>query len=523
MNKKRFTCTKAIFLLGALAANAWAWTPFIDILSPPSAAPGQGALSLTISGANFIQGAHVNFNGVLLTPNSLTANRLQVTVPAASLAKAGTANVTVVNPDTAPLQGVSNVAFFPITNATASVSFAAAQNYGTAAMVNGLLTVGDFNGDGHLDLAVGGLIFTQGIEVISILLGDGEGNFSPGPGLQFPGFVPPQGLASGDFNGDGKLDLAVSLEGGFPAAYPNSIAILLGDGSGGFSSLPYIPFDDDGSIPGHLVTGDFNGDGKLDLAVGDSRGNVTMLLGDGTGGFATGSLSPTDGMNVLSLAAGDLNGDGELDLAALSPLNGTDSLTILPGDGRGNFYLTHIHPLVAPQLTSLAAGDFNGDGAVDLLVTTSTGDVFVMINDGTGLFSEGGSLSLGTATSSGSMAVAGDFNGDGKLDVAVSIVATGFTILLGDGTGHFSPVAFPGGPANAYQITTGDFNEDGRLDLVTVNSDGSVSIFLQTDPPSPVCAGGAGAVLSPVGPSVLPAGLGNPCQRMPPIVLPSAC
>jgi FG-GAP-like repeat/IPT/TIG domain len=540
MNKKRLTCTKAIFLLGALTANAWAWTPFIDILSPPSAAPGQGALSLTIRGANFIQGAHVNFNGVLLTPNSLTANRLQVTVPAASLAKAGTANVTVVNPDTAPLQGTSNVAFFPITNATASVSFAAMQNYVTPAQVSGFIFAGDFNGDGHLDLAAAGDIENQEVGpqgVISILLGDGEGNFSMGAGFQFASnFSPIEGIALGDFNADGKLDLAVSLVGGVPG-YPGSIAILLGDGSGGFSSLPLIPFNEKGSYPGPMVTGDFNGDGKLDLAVGDQNGNVTMLLGDGTGGFATGSLSPTTSMyGVWSLVAGDLNGDGELDLAAVSfayYATGDLPLNIFPGDGRGNFFITNNPPLVAPQLMSLAAGDFNGDGAVDLLVTTYTGEAFVMINNGMGLFSEGGSLSLGAPANSGqSAAVAGDFNGDGKLDVAVAIitttgptnmtVVTNLTILLGDGTGHFSPVVFPAVPAIMNQIATGDFNGDGRLDIASANNDGTVSILLQTDPPASVCAGGAAASLSPAAPSALPAGLGNPCQRMPPIVLPSA-
>jgi FG-GAP-like repeat/IPT/TIG domain/FG-GAP repeat len=518
MNKKRFTCTKAIFLLGALAANAWAWTPFIDILSPPSAAPGQGALSLTISGANFIQGAHVNFNGVLLTPNSLTANRLQVTVPAASLAKAGTANVTVVNPDTAPLQGTSNVAFFPITNATASVSFATAQNYATNAVGSNTesYAVGDFNGDGHLDLAVDGVTHYG---LISILLGDGEGNFSMGPGFQFAdaaSFI--KGIALGDFNGDGKLDLAVSRLSTPP---PGGIEILLGDGSGGFSSLPFIAFAT--AFPGPIVSGDFNGDGRLDLAVGDDQGNVTMFLGDGTGGFTAGSLSPVGGNIVESIVAGDLNGDGELDLATIinySSLPVVDSLTILPGDGRGNFFLTNNPLLVAQKWTSIAAGDFNGDGAVDLVITTEAGEAIVMINDGTGHFSEGGILSLGGAPAYS--AVAGDFNGDGNLDVAVAIQGVGVTILLGDGSAHFDPVALPNAVPAYSNITTGDFNEDGRLDLATVNNDGSVSILLQTDPPAPVCAGGAAASLSPAGLPALPAGLGNPCQRMPPIVLPSA-
>jgi FG-GAP-like repeat len=532
MNKMRFTCTKAVFLLGALAANAWAWTPFIDILSPPSAPPGQAALSLTISGANFIQGAHVNFNGVLLTPNSLTANRLQVTVPAASLAKAGTANVTVVNPDTAPLQGISNVAFFPITNATASVSFAAAQNYATFVGISPNKTaVGDFNGDGHLDLVVAG---PGGLDsdgnIICILLGDGAGNFSLFPGFRYDVVFTTVSIASGDFNGDGKLDLALAVGGPSDTAnFVANIEILLGDGKGGFNPLPLIPF---GSVPAvQIVSGDFNGDGKLDLAVGDGLGNVTMLLGDGTGGFATGSLSPTDFTTYVSaLVAGDLNGDGELDLAAVAgSYDPTVSvpLTILPGDGRGNFFITHNPPLVAPQLWSLAAGDFNGDGALDLVVTTYTGEVIVMINDGTGRFLEGGILPSpipGGGPRVGSSAVVGDFNADGKLDVVLAnptINGMNLTIQLGDGAGHFSPVALPTVQEGNGQIAMGDFNEDGRLDIATANYDGSVSIFLQTDPPASVCAGGAGALFSPAGPPALPAGLGNPCQRMPPIVLPS--
>jgi hypothetical protein len=433
--------------------------PFINQpLVPDAVAPGGPSFTLTVNGTGFVSGSVVNWNGSALVTQFINGSQLKATVPAADIATGGTASVTVVNP--APGGGTSNAAFFTVTaNTGGTVLFSLTSSLVTDFGPGSSVVVGDFNGDGKLDLAAASYGYVR------ILLGDGAGNFTlaPSPYVIASG----ASVAVGDFNGDGKLDLAVATYSG--------ISILLGNGEGTLSTGPTLG----GGCPGSSVAvGDFNGDGKLDLAAAnESENTVSILLGDGTGNFTLAS-SPAVGYYPESVAVGDFNGDGKLDLAVANQFSNT--VSILLGDGTGNVTLTSSPVVYQPG--SVAVGDFNGDERLDLAVTAG-GGISILLGDGFGNFT----LASSPAVSGGSVAV-GDFNGDGKLDLATANGNNTASVLLGDGTGNFTVASSPatGAAYGSTSVAVGDFNGDGRLDLAVANLNGknenSVSILLQRKP-----------------------------------------
>ena len=300
---------------------------------------------------------------------------------------------------------------------------------------NGESVLADFNGDGKLDIAY--IATTTYPSSVFLALGDGQGGFSEGPALGEGTYA----LASADFDGDGRPDLAVHRG--------STIAILLARANGTFLAGPVYTV---GTDTRRILTADFNRDGKPDLAVADSSGTVYVLLGSGNGAFQT--PATTVAAFPPGIAVADFNNDGIPDLVSVT----ATGIAVNLGKGDGTFH--------APILTSsesrgyLAAGDFNGDGRQDLIVSSSPGPILLPGN-GDGTFGVARPL---PAMGGYGMPIAADFNGDGKLDLAVD----GVVIYPGRGNGDFGqPLFFEGG---GYFMATGDLNGDGRLDLVTSSS-----------------------------------------------------
>jgi FG-GAP-like repeat len=309
----------------------------------------------------------------------------------------------------------------------------------------------------------------------------------PSFGPQSFGFL--GGEAVGDFNGDGISDLAVVDETGLPLFSPGeSVSILLGSRSGALTLAPGSPvalFSGGEFAPGGpIVTGDFTGNGKLDLAVIDEHaGTVSILLGNGAGEFKlAGPPIPYSGGEQPSLVVGDFNGDGTLDLAIAA---GTE-LNILLGDGSGGFAPAPGSPVALPGLvSSLAAGDFNGDHRTDLAAAIYSGEVAVYLNNGEGRFTPAEGPPPTTDGAPRAIAV-GRFTRTGPLDLATANPGTDtVTVLLGNGEGGFQPAsgspfpvaggpgASPSMPGDPDSIAVGDFNHDGNTDIAAANFNGS--------------------------------------------------
>jgi len=333
------------------------------------------------------------------------------------------------------------------------------------------VAMADFNGDRHLDLAV----VNNGANTVTVLLGNGLGGFSAAVGSPFAVGSGPTSAAVGDFNRDGKLDLAITNSN------DQTVTVLLGNGLGGFVAARGSPFPA-GDGPFSVVVGDFNRDGKPDLAVVDTAdGTVTILLGDGLGGFTAAGGSPFPvGVSPVSLATGDYNGDGNPDLAVANA--GDNTVTVLLGDGLGHFSAAPASPiLVGSTPFSILVSDFNADSKPDLaIVNTASNTVTVLLGNGSGGFVPSGGSPFPVGSAPFSIA-AGDFNLDNKADLAIANLGDGtVSVLLGDGKGEF--ILDPGpGPIGAAleSIAVGDLNGDGKPDLAVANAgNAAVSIML---------------------------------------------
>ncbi|HEV2423405.1 MAG TPA: FG-GAP-like repeat-containing protein [Terriglobia bacterium] len=336
--------------------------------------------------------------------------------------------------------------------------------------------VGDFNNDGQLDIAA---IDRNGWLAISV------GNHAT-----FAGTVATVSTVLGpntvfaDLNGDGKLD-----EISYASTYPyDNLVVQLGNGDGTFQA-PQITSGP--AMGGSIAVGDFNNDGKLDLAIngpGSTTLTFAVYLGNGDGTFQA-PIDTTSNIYALAMAAADVNGDGKLDVI-FSAQNGAN-LVVYLGNGDGTFALGSTYN--GCYSTSLVVADFNGDGKADAALPCGALDIFIGNGDGT--FQS----AVGYGSGATYPMVQGDFNGDGKIDVAA-----GASVFFGNGDGTFQA---PGGSivsGSPVTLASGDFNQDGRSDLALLvypssfnlprlffgNSDGTFSAsFLSGTPSTGIAAG----------------------------------
>jgi hypothetical protein len=333
-------------------------------------------------------------------------------------------------------------------------------------------------GTGLLDIVATDVAKNQ----IVVLPGNGDGTFQAGHA--FPAGFEPYGLALGDFDGDGTLDVVVANP------LTNQVNVLLGNGDGTFQPFQSYPA---GPGPFAIAVADVNGDGIPDLiAVNASStdGTISVLLGNGDGSFQAPLTFDTGGPNpyASSVAIGDFNGDGALDLATTNFADST--VSVLLGNGDGTFRPPRIYGTGGFGPTSVVAGDFDGDGRTDLVVNNSAGpvgSVSFLKGNGDGTFRPLISVPAGAAPFD---LAAADFNGDGKLDVAATnftldAESSGVSVLLGTGQGGFQqPLHYDAAGGNL-ALAAADFNGDGFPDLVAVYSSSLAVLVNAADWASP--------------------------------------
>jgi hypothetical protein len=313
------------------------------------------------------------------------------------------------------------------------------------------------------------ILFLTGIAI--------QAQFCFKPKTSFSIGIDPTSFCTADFNRDGKPDIATTNN----SSGSGSVSVLLGNGSGGFGAVSNFTVD---ALPRSICTADFNGDGIPDLAtINTGPGTVTVLIGNGSGGFSALSSFMVGIYNTTAvITTADFDGDSNVDLAITS---GYSFVVVLLGKGTGSFgFPSHIN--ADNNTHAIVCADFNGDGKADIATTTrnTTSSVSILLGDGTGFFSLATNFSIADLPSS---MIQGDFNGDGKTDLATANAVNNTTgnisVLLGTGTGTFGTANNIGIGISTVprSLCWADFDRDGKKDLalacIANNNSGNITVL----------------------------------------------
>jgi len=335
------------------------------------------------------------------------------------------------------------------------------------------VAVGDLNKDGRLDV-----LTCNDDDTVKVLLNDGRGGLVPAPGSPIKAAA--HLLDVGDVNNDRNLDIALTYHDSL------GVQIFLGAGNGRFSPAsgsPFIAHPGDKAHNHGLNLSDLNSDGHLDITTSNQDDNsVSVLLGNGRGGFAPAAGSPVAvGRAPYPHAVGDVNKDGNLDI--VTPNVGGNSVSVLLGNGRGEFRTAPNSPIsVASRPFYIAIGDVSGDGNADLMMTHDDITlVTTLVGDGRGGFtaSRGGPFDLGRL---GYAIVAADLMGDARTEVIVNLLGRdSLVVLLSTESGGYTLAA--GAPYQAGlnpKLAIADFNGDGKRDIIAAGNESSdLTVLLQ--------------------------------------------
>jgi uncharacterized protein (TIGR03437 family) len=295
------------------------------------------------------------------------------------------------------------------------------------------VAVADLNGDGHTDVvSAGAPLGGSNSGTVDVVLGKGDGTLGQQHSYAIGGYAggefgPPSGVVIGDFNGDGKPDVAAGFQGASGGPTAGGVSVLLGNGDG--TLRPAVNYATGSFSVLSTVAGDFNGDGKLEIAAAGAAqagystpGALAILVGKGDGTFQNAALTQVGSPagTPVALAAGDINRDGKLDLVAtVWDVNLTPSIVVLLGNGDGTFRQSTLAPL-PPFLsgTALVLTDLNGDGNPDLVI--GGGEAVYLAGNGDGTFQSGMYFSSGTTAAA---FAAADWNQDGVAGLAIAVNA----------------------------------------------------------------------------------------------------
>ncbi|MEO8761377.1 MAG: T9SS type A sorting domain-containing protein [Bacteroidia bacterium] len=344
------------------------------------------------------------------------------------------------------------ISFFCIKQLNAQLCFTPADSF--AVDTNTLwVNAADFNKDGKMDLVTAN--YLQGS--LSILLGTGTGSFSPATIIS-DGETPNQ-VINADVNGDGNTDLiTIGSVGNY------QLSILLGTGTGSFGAPTTfgVPHNTTYLYPAAIVSGDFNGDSKPDLAMANNNtNNVSVLLNNGSGIFNLPVTILAADSGTSTIITADFNGDGKLDLVAANYF--AHNISVYLGTGTGSFSAATYFP-VAYQPGYLISNDFNQDGKLDIAIPNlGANTISILLGTGTGSFNP---VNVLTVIGIHQTITAADFDGDGKIDLATdNLGSKNISVILGDGTGGFGAATdfFVGTHPDC--ILSADFNGDGKPDI----------------------------------------------------------